>query len=209
MGAELAATVSTPPGSGTLPDQDPLVRGRGRRKSMRVLAVLLFLSQPALAAGRGREAGHLEEQPSRAAPDDTRPAGLVRPGEAGDRRRHLGPGELEASGGRPLHRPAGESPALLELAAAGEVQASGTREVRRQQRRDVQCLRPGPLGRGPGEARQGPEELEKLVAAADEKTLQSWAPTLGRIATHNAYHTGQILLLRKMQGAWDPAKGVK
>ena len=52
-------------------------------------------------------------------------------------------------------------------------------------------------------------ELEKLVAGADEKTLQSWAPTLGRIATHNAYHTGQILLLRKMQGAWDPAKGVK
>jgi uncharacterized damage-inducible protein DinB len=52
-------------------------------------------------------------------------------------------------------------------------------------------------------------ELEKLVASADEKTLQSWAPTLGRIATHNAYHTGQILVLRKMQGAWDPAKGVK
>ena len=52
-------------------------------------------------------------------------------------------------------------------------------------------------------------ELEKLVAGADEKTLQSWAPTLGRVATHNAYHTGQILLLRKMQGAWDPAKGVK
>ena len=52
-------------------------------------------------------------------------------------------------------------------------------------------------------------ELETLVAAADEKTLAKWAPTLGRIATHNAYHTGQILVLRKMQGAWDPAKGVK
>ena len=52
-------------------------------------------------------------------------------------------------------------------------------------------------------------ELEKLVAGADDKTLQSWAPTLGRIATHNAYHTGQIIVLRKMQGAWDPAKGVK
>lgn len=52
-------------------------------------------------------------------------------------------------------------------------------------------------------------ELEKLVAGADEKTLQSWAPTLGRVATHNAYHTGQIIVLRKMQGAWDPAKGVK
>ncbi|HET6980749.1 MAG TPA: DinB family protein [Myxococcaceae bacterium] len=52
-------------------------------------------------------------------------------------------------------------------------------------------------------------ELEKLVERADEKTLQKWAPTLGRIATHNAYHTGQILVLRKMQGAWDPSKGVK
>ena len=52
-------------------------------------------------------------------------------------------------------------------------------------------------------------ELEKLVGGADDKSLQSWAPTLGRIATHNAYHTGQILILRKMQGAWDPAKGVK
>ena len=52
-------------------------------------------------------------------------------------------------------------------------------------------------------------ELERLVAAADDKTLQSWAPTLGRIANHNAYHTGQILVLRKMQGAWDAAKGVK
>jgi uncharacterized damage-inducible protein DinB len=52
-------------------------------------------------------------------------------------------------------------------------------------------------------------ELEKLVTAADDKTLQAWAPTLGRIATHNAYHTGQILVLRKMQGAWDASKGVK
>jgi len=52
-------------------------------------------------------------------------------------------------------------------------------------------------------------DLEKLVSEADARTLESWAPTLGRIATHNAYHGGQILLLRKMQGAWDPAKGVK
>jgi hypothetical protein len=30
-------------------------------------------------------------------------------------------------------------------------------------------------------------ELEKLVAAADEKTLQSWAPTLGRIARSSSF----------------------
>lgn len=52
-------------------------------------------------------------------------------------------------------------------------------------------------------------EMEKLVAAADDKTLEKWAPTLGRIATHNAYHTGQIVVLRKMQGAWDASKGVR
>ena len=52
-------------------------------------------------------------------------------------------------------------------------------------------------------------ELEKLVSEADAQTVQAWAPTLGRMATHNAYHTGQILSLRKMQGAWDPEKGVK
>ena len=52
-------------------------------------------------------------------------------------------------------------------------------------------------------------DLEKLVSEADAQTVQAWAPTLGRIATHNAYHTGQILSLRKMQGAWDPEKGVK
>jgi hypothetical protein len=27
--------------------------------------------------------------------------------------------------------------------------------------------------------------------------------------TRNAYHTGQIIYIRKMKGNWDPAKGVK
>ncbi|MEP6937737.1 MAG: hypothetical protein ABI871_06680, partial [Chthoniobacterales bacterium] len=29
------------------------------------------------------------------------------------------------------------------------------------------------------------------------------------ISTHNAYHTGQILYVRKLQGSWNPANGVK
>jgi hypothetical protein len=39
--------------------------------------------------------------------------------------------------------------------------------------------------------------------------LKSWYITIGRISTHNAYHTGQILYIRKQQGSWDSSKGVK
>jgi hypothetical protein len=52
-------------------------------------------------------------------------------------------------------------------------------------------------------------DWEKAVEAADDKKLESWAPTIARIGTHNAYHVGQIIFIRKLQGAWDPEKGVK
>jgi uncharacterized damage-inducible protein DinB len=52
-------------------------------------------------------------------------------------------------------------------------------------------------------------EWEKAVEAADDKKVESWAPTIARIGTHNAYHIGQIIFIRKLQGSWDPAKGVK
>ena len=52
-------------------------------------------------------------------------------------------------------------------------------------------------------------EWEKAVAAADDKKLALWASSIEHVATHNAYHIGQILYVRKLQGAWDPAKGVK
>lgn len=50
---------------------------------------------------------------------------------------------------------------------------------------------------------------EKAVEEADDAKLAKWAGTIGRISTHNAYHTGQIIYIRKMKGNWDPAKGVK
>ncbi|HEY2459567.1 MAG TPA: DinB family protein [Candidatus Acidoferrum sp.] len=53
------------------------------------------------------------------------------------------------------------------------------------------------------------KEWEKVVETADDKKLQEWAPVIARIGTHNAYHTGQIIYVRKLQGIWDPAKGVK
>lgn len=52
-------------------------------------------------------------------------------------------------------------------------------------------------------------ELEKLIQNADEAKLKEWAPIIANISTHNAYHTGQIIFVRKQQGAWDPEKGVK
>jgi uncharacterized damage-inducible protein DinB len=52
-------------------------------------------------------------------------------------------------------------------------------------------------------------DLEKVVEGADEKQLQSWASEIAHIGTHNAYHVGQIVFVRKLQGSWDPEKGVK
>ena len=52
-------------------------------------------------------------------------------------------------------------------------------------------------------------EWEKAVETMDDKKLEEWAPVLSRIATHNAYHIGQIVFDRKEQGSWDASKGVK
>jgi hypothetical protein len=51
--------------------------------------------------------------------------------------------------------------------------------------------------------------LEKEVEAMDNKKLESWASNIAHIGTHNAYHVGQIIYIRKEQGSWDPDKGVK
>jgi uncharacterized damage-inducible protein DinB len=53
------------------------------------------------------------------------------------------------------------------------------------------------------------KEWEAAVEAADEKKLEAAAPTIARIGTHNAYHIGEIVYVRKEQGSWDPEKGVK
>jgi uncharacterized damage-inducible protein DinB len=52
-------------------------------------------------------------------------------------------------------------------------------------------------------------DLETTVANANETQLKEWAPTIANISTHNAYHTGQIIYVRKLQGVWDGEKGVK
>jgi len=52
-------------------------------------------------------------------------------------------------------------------------------------------------------------DWEKAVEGADEKKLALWASEIAHIGAHNAYHIGQIIYVRKEQGSWDPAKGVK
>ncbi len=52
-------------------------------------------------------------------------------------------------------------------------------------------------------------DLEKLVESADEPKLAAMAITIGNICTHNGYHVGQIVYVRKLQGSWNPEKGVK
>jgi hypothetical protein len=52
-------------------------------------------------------------------------------------------------------------------------------------------------------------DLEALVQSAPDAKLAEWSPTIANISTHNAYHIGEIVMVRKEQGAWDASKGVK
>jgi hypothetical protein len=51
--------------------------------------------------------------------------------------------------------------------------------------------------------------MEKLISEAPEAKLKEWSGAIANISTHNAYHTGQIIFVRKLQKAWDPKKGVQ
>jgi uncharacterized damage-inducible protein DinB len=50
---------------------------------------------------------------------------------------------------------------------------------------------------------------EKAVAEADDAKIAAEASRIAHVGAHNAYHLGQIMYVRKLQGAWDPSKGVK
>lgn len=52
-------------------------------------------------------------------------------------------------------------------------------------------------------------DWEKAVENADDAKLAENASLVEHVAMHNAYHIGQILYVRKLQGVWDPSKGVK
>jgi len=52
-------------------------------------------------------------------------------------------------------------------------------------------------------------DWEKAVEAADDKKLAENASLIAHVGAHNAYHVGQMLYVRKLEGAWDASKGVK
>lgn len=45
-------------------------------------------------------------------------------------------------------------------------------------------------------------ELERITEQANEKQLAEWASDVLNMAAHNAYHTGQIIYIRKRKGWW-------
>ncbi len=52
-------------------------------------------------------------------------------------------------------------------------------------------------------------EIEKWAETADEAKLKESAQMIITISTHNAYHIGQIIYVRREQGSWNPENGVK
>jgi uncharacterized damage-inducible protein DinB len=52
-------------------------------------------------------------------------------------------------------------------------------------------------------------DWEKAVETADDQKLAKNASVIAHVGEHTAYHIGQIVYVRKLQGAWDPSKGVK
>lgn len=52
-------------------------------------------------------------------------------------------------------------------------------------------------------------EFEKQVEAADDAKLKKFASMIAHVGTHNAYHIGQIIYIRKEKGWWNPENGVK
>ena len=49
-------------------------------------------------------------------------------------------------------------------------------------------------------------ELEKMVETADDAKLAKMASTIQHISAHNAYHIGEIVVVRKEQGSWGASK---
>ncbi len=48
----------------------------------------------------------------------------------------------------------------------------------------------------------------KFSEQVSETNKASWATLISNVNAHNAYHAGQILLIRKLQGSWNPSNGV-
>lgn len=50
---------------------------------------------------------------------------------------------------------------------------------------------------------------EKAIGQASDSQLNKWQDEIANMCNHTAYHTGQIIYIRRQQGWWDGSKGVK
>lgn len=44
--------------------------------------------------------------------------------------------------------------------------------------------------------------MEQVVAGASQQDLSKWSATIANVCSHNAYHTGQMVYIRKRNGWW-------
>jgi hypothetical protein len=58
------------------------------------------------------------------------------------------------------------------------------------------------------EAISGAGENKLSGPAFEDTSAGNWYSVISNLSLHNAYHTGQIVVLRKLQGCWDSSKGV-
>ena len=49
-------------------------------------------------------------------------------------------------------------------------------------------------------------EWEQMVVKASEEQLNGWSSSIANVCSHNAYHTGQIVYVRKRNGGWRKTK---
>lgn len=50
---------------------------------------------------------------------------------------------------------------------------------------------------------------EQVIETATDAQLREWSSSVANICSHNAYHTGQIVYIRKRNGWWNSGAGVK
>jgi hypothetical protein len=51
-------------------------------------------------------------------------------------------------------------------------------------------------------------EDEKFDESISEQSKETWLESISSITLHNAYHIGQIVTIRKIQGSWNKEQGV-
>ena len=91
----------------------------------------------------------------------------------------------------------------------GEPHRKVATKLQRQQRRNLREVRQQTVGRYGQATRRGHDRSGEAGRNRRREKAAAIAPTIGNICTHNAYHVGQIVYVRKLQGSWNPEKGVK